>query len=80
MVETNPHEAWRRRYSVWSVSDDALLAGLGTGDAEAAAAFVRRFQRRVYGLALTRGGAPSPRGSWPSPATFPSTRSGSGAP
>jgi RNA polymerase sigma-70 factor (ECF subfamily) len=52
MVETNPHEAWRRRYSVWSVSDDALLAGLGTGDAEAAAAFVRRFQRRVYGLAL----------------------------
>jgi RNA polymerase sigma factor (sigma-70 family) len=38
---------------MWSVSDDALLAGLATGDAEAAAAFVRRFQRRVYGLALT---------------------------
>jgi len=34
-------------------SDEALLAGLAAGDAEAAAAFVRRFQRRVYGLALT---------------------------
>jgi RNA polymerase sigma factor (sigma-70 family) len=38
---------------VWSVSDEALLAGLGAGDREAAAAFVRRFQGRVYGLALT---------------------------
>jgi RNA polymerase sigma-70 factor (ECF subfamily) len=52
MVETNPHEARRRTYGVWSVSDDALLAGLGSGDADAAAAFVRRFQRRVFGLAL----------------------------
>jgi RNA polymerase sigma-70 factor (ECF subfamily) len=34
-------------------SDEALLAGLAAGDADAAAAFVRRFQRRVYGLALT---------------------------
>ena len=38
---------------MWSVSDDALVAGLATGDQEAAAAFVRRFQRRVYGLART---------------------------
>jgi RNA polymerase sigma factor (sigma-70 family) len=38
---------------VWSVSDEALLAGLAAGDREAAAAFVRRFQGRVYGLALT---------------------------
>jgi RNA polymerase sigma factor (sigma-70 family) len=38
---------------VWSVSDDTLLAGLATGDPDAGAAFVRRFQRRVYGLALT---------------------------
>jgi RNA polymerase sigma factor (sigma-70 family) len=37
---------------MWSVSDDALLAGLAAGDPDAAAAFVRRFQRRVYGLAL----------------------------
>ena len=34
-------------------SDEALLAGLAAGDPEAATAFVRRFQRRVYGLAVT---------------------------
>jgi RNA polymerase sigma factor (sigma-70 family) len=34
-------------------SDEALLAGFATGDAGSAAAFVRRFQGRVYGLALT---------------------------
>src|SRR5712691_11210663 len=38
---------------MWSVSDDALLAGLATGDEAAATAFVQRFQRRVYGLAFT---------------------------
>jgi RNA polymerase sigma-70 factor (ECF subfamily) len=36
---------------MWSVSDEALLAGLASGDAKAAAAFVRRFQARVFGLA-----------------------------
>jgi RNA polymerase sigma factor (sigma-70 family) len=34
-------------------SDEALLAGLAAGDREASAEFVRRFQRRVYGLAWT---------------------------
>jgi RNA polymerase sigma factor (sigma-70 family) len=34
-------------------SDEALLAGFATGDREASAAFVRRFQRRAYGLART---------------------------
>ena len=34
-------------------SDEALLAGYATGDPRTAAAFVRRFQGRVYGLALT---------------------------
>jgi RNA polymerase sigma factor (sigma-70 family) len=34
-------------------SDEALLAGFATGDRDASAAFVRRFQRRVYGLART---------------------------
>jgi RNA polymerase sigma factor (sigma-70 family) len=34
-------------------SDEALLAGLAAGDRDASAAFVRRFQRRVYGLAWT---------------------------
>jgi RNA polymerase sigma factor (sigma-70 family) len=38
---------------VWTVSDDALVAGLASGDRDAASAFVRRFQRRVYGLART---------------------------
>ena len=41
---------------MWAVSDDALLAGLATRDAEAATAFVARFQRRVYGLAFTMMG------------------------
>ena len=43
---------------MWTVSDDALLAGMAAGDADAAAAFVGRFQRRVYGLALTITGDP----------------------
>jgi RNA polymerase sigma factor (sigma-70 family) len=34
-------------------SDEALLAGLATGDRAASAAFIRRFQHRVYGLART---------------------------
>jgi RNA polymerase sigma-70 factor (ECF subfamily) len=38
---------------VSTVSDEALLAGLAAGDREAAAGFVRRFQSRVYGVALT---------------------------
>lgn len=33
--------------------DETLLAGLGAGDADLALAFVRRFQRLVYGVALT---------------------------
>lgn len=38
---------------VRSLSDESLLAGLGSGDPERSAAFVRRFQARVYGLAVT---------------------------
>ena len=34
------------------LSDEALLAGLTFGDPEAAGVFVRRFQNRVFGLAL----------------------------
>jgi RNA polymerase sigma factor (sigma-70 family) len=34
-------------------SDEALLAGYASGDPASAAAFVRRFQGRVYGLAMT---------------------------
>jgi RNA polymerase sigma factor (sigma-70 family) len=39
-------------------SDEALLAGLAAGDRDASAAFVRRFQRRAYGLARTIVGDP----------------------
>ena len=35
-----------------SLSDDALLAGFAVGDPDASLEFVRRFQRRVFGLAL----------------------------
>ncbi|MGZ4691638.1 MAG: RNA polymerase sigma factor [Acidimicrobiia bacterium] len=34
------------------VSDDALLDGLATGDPDASAAFIERYQRRVFGVAL----------------------------
>jgi RNA polymerase sigma factor (sigma-70 family) len=34
-------------------TDDALLAGYGTGDPQAAASFIRRHQSRVYGLAVS---------------------------
>lgn len=43
---------------MWSLSDESLLAGLASGEPEPAAAFVRRFQARVYGLALTIVGDP----------------------
>jgi RNA polymerase sigma factor (sigma-70 family) len=36
-----------------ALSDEALLSGLAAGDADAATAFTRRFQARVYGLAVT---------------------------
>jgi len=35
------------------MSDESLLASMADGDQYAAAAFVRRYQARVYGLALT---------------------------
>ncbi|MPY52145.1 RNA polymerase sigma factor [Streptomyces acidicola] len=37
---------------VGRVPDEALLAGMATGDPEIALAFVRRFQRMVFGIAL----------------------------
>lgn len=41
------------------LSDESLLAGMSVGDRDAAAAFVRRYQTRVYGLALTVVGIPA---------------------
>ena len=40
------------------VADDALLAGMAVGDERAGVAFVRRYQRRVYGLAVSMVGDP----------------------
>ena len=37
---------------MWDASDEALVAGLALRDRDAALAFVRRFQRRVFGCAL----------------------------
>ncbi|MGW3607472.1 RNA polymerase sigma factor [Micromonospora sp. NPDC005161] len=35
------------------VSDEALVAGMAAGDPQSTASFVRRFQARVYGLAVS---------------------------
>lgn len=37
---------------MWSLSDESLLAGMASGDPEATTAFIRRYQARVFGLAL----------------------------
>ena len=51
----NPGAGRPRIQSVVSsaLSDEALLSGLAAGDADAATAFTRRFQARVYSLVLT---------------------------
>lgn len=36
-----------------TAADEALLAGIAVGDEDAARTFVRRYQHRVYGLAVT---------------------------
>ena len=38
---------------MWEVADDVLLAAFAVGDPDAAAAFVRRYQRRVFGLTFS---------------------------
>ena len=38
---------------VWNASDEALVAGLAVRDQDVALVFVRRFQARVFGLALS---------------------------
>jgi RNA polymerase sigma-70 factor (ECF subfamily) len=49
---------WIRGRPVERLGDDLLLAGLGAGDAEVSLAFVRRFQRTVFGVALGLVGEP----------------------
>lgn len=41
------------------MSDEALLSGVAVGDDSMAVAFVRRFQSRTFGLALSMVGEPS---------------------
>src|SRR5262249_58661797 len=38
---------------VRDLTDEAVLAGFGVGDVEAANELIRRFGRRVYGVAIT---------------------------
>ena len=45
--------------SMRGAADDALLAGLAAGDHASTTAFVRRFQSRVYGMALSVVGDPA---------------------
>lgn len=49
---------YRAALPVDRLPDEALLAGLGSGDAETALAFVRRFQHIVFGVAVTVVGDP----------------------
>src|SRR6516225_1392432 len=50
----NPGGAHGRTISVMhAADDDALLGAMAAGDQEAAARFVRRHQRQVYGLAFS---------------------------
>ena len=48
-----PSRAAARTTRVPPLSDESLLAGMAVGDQDAAAAFVRRYQARVVGLAMT---------------------------
>ena len=42
---------------MWELSDESLLTGMAAGDAETAAIFVRRYQARVFGLAVALVGS-----------------------
>ena len=55
----NPIWCCARTPVVTPLSDESLLAGMSVGDRDAAAAFVRRYQARLYGLALTVVGIPA---------------------
>jgi RNA polymerase sigma factor (sigma-70 family) len=53
-----PTDVARIGIPIEGLPDETLLAGLGTGDAEIAVAFVRRFQRTVFGVAVAVLGDP----------------------
>jgi RNA polymerase sigma-70 factor (ECF subfamily) len=45
-------------FAAGRLPDEALLSGLATGDQELAVSFVRRFQHRVFGVAIAVTGDP----------------------
>src|SRR3954471_14026561 len=49
----DPHRRLGRRPRMWSASDEAVMAGMAAGDTDAAREFIRRYQRRVFGVAAT---------------------------
>jgi RNA polymerase sigma factor (sigma-70 family) len=53
-----PTDVARIGIPIDSLPDETLLEGLGTGDPEIAVAFVRRFQRTVFGVAVAVLGDP----------------------
>jgi RNA polymerase sigma factor (sigma-70 family) len=58
-ISVKPPRRSARTTHVATLTDESLLAGMSVGDADAAATFVRRYQARVYGLALTVVGIPA---------------------
>lgn len=54
-VYTDVSRSW---FPVGRLPDEALLSGLATGDPELAVSFVRRFQHRVFGVAVAVTGDP----------------------
>ncbi|MGH2928293.1 MAG: RNA polymerase sigma factor [Solirubrobacteraceae bacterium] len=48
----------RRSFLAGGLPDEALVAAMADGDVEAVAAFIRRYQSRVYGLCLRIVGDP----------------------
>jgi RNA polymerase sigma factor (sigma-70 family) len=51
-MNSDPLVRGRALRSLGGPSDEALLAGMASGDESSTVAFVRRYQRRVYGLAV----------------------------
>jgi RNA polymerase sigma-70 factor (ECF subfamily) len=58
-MQVNHNPGLGRRPTTTPLSDESLLAGMARGEPDSAAAFVRRYQARVYGLALTIVGVPA---------------------
>jgi RNA polymerase sigma-70 factor (ECF subfamily) len=58
-MQVNHNPGLGRSPTTTPLSDESLLAGMARGEPDSAAGFVRRYQARVYGLALTIVGVPA---------------------